>query len=96
VGEGVEVAEEGLGHGGEVGAATHVIEVAHQLAADPIDSGVTARQAARLEKLQVSQKLFAVEIREGLTFVWIHGTSEGWGRPDESNLVHFAETCQDM
>jgi hypothetical protein len=68
--EGVEVAEEGLGDGGEVGAAADVVEVGHELATNAIDPGVAgAQEAVGFEELQVSRELFTVEIREGLAFV---------------------------
>jgi hypothetical protein len=76
MGEGVEVAEEGLGDGGEVGAPTDVIEVGDQLATDPIDARMArAQEPVRFEKLQMSRELFTIEIREGLAFVWIHRAS---------------------
>jgi hypothetical protein len=76
MGQGVEVAEEGLGDGGEVRAPTDVVEVGDQLAADAIHARVAgAQEAVRFEKLQVSRELFTIKIREGLAFVWIHRAS---------------------
>jgi hypothetical protein len=68
--EGVEVAEEGLGDGGEVGTAADVVEVGHELATDAVDSGVASvQEAVGFEELQVSRELFTIEVREGLALV---------------------------
>jgi hypothetical protein len=97
MGEGVEVLEEGLGDGGEVGAPTDVVQVGDQLAADSIDPGVAGvQEPVGFEELQVSRELFTIEIREGLALVFFHSTSAGGPTLVDSNVVHFAEGCQEM
>jgi hypothetical protein len=78
-GESVEVLEERLRHDEETIAAADLVEVRHQLAAGVLAG---AQKADRFEVIEVPEKLFAVEAREGATLLRIHPAS---GR-DEANF----------
>jgi hypothetical protein len=75
--EGVEILEQGLGDGGEVGAPTDTVQVGDQLATGPIQmSG--ALEPAGLQVLEMPQELFAVELREGSLLLRVQIASEGF------------------
>jgi hypothetical protein len=71
-GDGVEVLEECLRDDEEAVTATHVVEVRHQLAAGILPG---AEEADGLEMIEVPEKLFTVEAREGAALLRIHPTS---------------------
>jgi hypothetical protein len=96
MGEGVEVAKEGFGDGGEVITGTDVIDVGDQLATDAIDGGVSGtHEAAGFEQFQVPCELFSVEGREGLPSVWVQSAS-ATRETVESTVVQFEGGCQEM
>src|SRR5213076_972530 len=75
----VELLQQRLRHGGEVGLAAHAVEVRHQLAARALHRvvAVLAEDAVGLEVLEVPDELFTVEVGQRTPFVGVHATSRG-------------------
>jgi hypothetical protein len=96
MGEGVEVAKEGFGDGGEVITGADVIDVGDQLrqtrstAACP---GLT--RPLDSSNSRCSCELFSVEGREGLPSVWVQSAS-ATRETVESTVVQVEGGCQEM
>jgi hypothetical protein len=75
--EGVEVLEQRLGDGGEVGAPADAIEVGDQVATGAIQVA-GALEPAGLQVLEMPLELFTVELREGSLLLRVQIASEGF------------------
>jgi len=77
--ESVEALEHPFRQGREAGAVADVVEAGHDEMTGAVDGGpvVVVQDAAGLETLDVSQKLLAEEVREGLPLLGIQRAS-GW------------------
>jgi hypothetical protein len=77
-GQGLEVLEQGLGEGGELGAVADALEIGDEAAIGAGDDlpAAVAEDSTAFEDGQMLEKLFAVEVRYGPSFLRIHAPSE--------------------